>query len=80
MLVQDDKHPSEFVEINGKKVEIDKKLIPLIKGLNKVGLETLACCENFEKDGISYVSIKTDSIKTYYEYDGVLTLEWKLLG
>jgi len=38
-------HPSEFININGEQVEIDKELIPLIKELNKVGLITTQCCQ-----------------------------------
>ena len=44
-LVKDNGHPSEFIEINNKRVEIDKELIPLIKELNKVGLRTIECCQ-----------------------------------
>ncbi len=39
------KHPSKFIEINGKSVEIDEELIPLIVELNKIGLVTTQCCQ-----------------------------------
>ena len=38
-------HPSKFIKINDKEVEIDQELIPLIVELNKVGLTTTQCCQ-----------------------------------
>jgi len=45
MIDKTNGHPSEFIEINDKQVEIDKELIPLIRELNKVGLTTVECCQ-----------------------------------
>lgn len=44
-LVRNNDHPSKFIKINGKQVEIDQDLIPLIRELNKVGLTTTQCCQ-----------------------------------
>ena len=38
-------HPSEFVDINGRRIEIDSNLVSLIKALNKAGLKTTECCQ-----------------------------------
>jgi len=53
-LVSGNRHPSEFIEINGDYVEIDKELIPLIKELNKIGLKTQSCCQGSKTE---YASI-----------------------
>jgi len=38
-------HPFKKIMINGEKIKIDKKLVKLIKELNKLGLKTLGCCQ-----------------------------------
>lgn len=50
-------HPSEFIDINGKQVEIDKDLTPLIRELNKIGIKTQSCCQG---DRSEYASITFD--------------------
>ncbi len=41
-------HYYEIINIDGNDIEIDSKLAPLIKELNKVGLKTLYCCQGGE--------------------------------
>lgn len=62
-------HHSEFIEINGKQVQIDKELIPLIKELNKAGLKTTQCCQggkntlvdDKEKDCLAHIVFEMNS-------------------
>jgi len=87
-------HPSEFIEINGKQVEIDKELIPLIQELNKVGLITTQCCQGGkgtlanepEKDCAAHIIFNLDSnvkieIVPLGDYDKQnLIIYWKKNG
>ncbi len=50
------------VMINGKQVELDIEMIPLIKAMNRMGLITDQCCSG-HKIQHAYVSIKTDNIR-----------------
>ena len=52
-------HPSEKVTLNGTTYNIDKKLVPLIKELNKLGLKTTQCCEG---GSVQYVSCPEDGV------------------
>lgn len=68
-LENDNGHPSEFIELNGKQIEIDQELIPLIQELNKVGLITTQCCQGGkhtladqpEKDCPAHIVFELDS-------------------
>ena len=42
----------EYVTVNGRKVKIDKCLVPIIKGLNSEGIMTVeSCCGHGETEG-----------------------------
>jgi hypothetical protein len=42
-------HPSKWIQVNGKRMHIDNKLVVLIKALNGVGLRTTQCCQGDSK-------------------------------
>jgi len=78
-LVKDNGHPSDFIKINGKLVEIDKELIPLIKELNKVGLTTTQCCQGGKN------TLADDKERDYpahivFEMNSNMTVEIKPIG
>jgi len=70
-------HDGEITEINGKKKDIDKEMIPLIQELNRLGLKTTNCCQG-DKNHNAYVSIQLDekSRFCYYIEKNVLSIRW----
>lgn len=43
------KHETELIELNNKKVFVDKSLVPLIKKMNEAGIKTTQCCEGYNE-------------------------------
>ncbi|MDD5453884.1 MAG: hypothetical protein PHW62_00065 [Candidatus Ratteibacteria bacterium] len=76
-------HDAIIIEVSGKKVEVDRKIAPLVQELNRIGLETTHSCQGgnrkFDK-GRAYVSIQlgTDSEFHYHIEEKVLTIRWNL--
>lgn len=77
-------HEEENVDINRNNISVDKDIILLISELNRLGLETCACCEG-EKDEIyedtgddlAYVSICLKNARfDYHIDDDILTIRW----
>lgn len=75
----DNGHPSKFIEINGKSVEIDEELIPLIKELNKVGLVTTQCCQG-GKNTLADEPKKDCPAHIVFEMGSNMTVEIKPIG
>lgn len=44
------KHETELIELDNKKVFIDKNLVPLIKEMNELGIKTTQCCEGYDEN------------------------------
>lgn len=42
-------HKTELLELNGKKVFIDKGISSLIKEMNELGIKTTQCCEGYNE-------------------------------
>lgn len=78
-LVKANGHPSEWIEINGNMVEIDKELIPLIIELNKVGLHTTQCCQG-GKNTLANNKEKDCSAHIVFELDSNVSFEVKPIG
>ena len=59
------KHLSTTILLNGKAVEIDNELVPVIKELNKVGLKTTQCCQSAEVDkkALAYITFSLKGIE-----------------
>jgi len=57
-----DKHKTKEIIIAGKKVGIDRKIVKLVKMLNKFGIKTQTSCQG-EKRG--YISIDKKNIEIY---------------
>lgn len=55
-------HSSKIITIQGKKVEIDVKLIKVIKALNQCGLTTTQCCQGDKTSPSSLVIMLDASI------------------
>lgn len=70
-------HKQKGVKINGEFFDVDEKLCPLIKELNKAGLVTLFSCEKAE-DGLAYIMFDMDFISSMSVNDGRLVLRWRL--
>ncbi len=88
-------HKKELINLpfNGEQ-EIDTKLVPLIKELNKVGLITVECCQGGkgtladepDRDSPSYITLEmgknvTFAVKPLGSYDRQrLVIYWKKKG
>ena len=74
-------HDSIIIEVNGKKRQIDKELVPLILELNHLGLKTTNSCQGSLHNN-AYLSIQLDekSHFDYYPEKNVLTIRWDRSG
>lgn len=70
-----EKHEVVEVEIGAKKIPVDKKLAPLVREMNKAGLETVECCQGRE-DEPRYVAIDLHRIQDVRIESGILALRW----
>jgi len=74
-------HDSIIIDVSGKKVEIDRKVAPLIQELNRIGLKTEHSCQGGDQRydrGRAYVSIKlgAESEFHYHIEEKILTIRW----
>jgi len=54
--------------INGKKVDVDEYIVPMVKALNKAGLETIASCCGHGKQPVSIVLKDGREIRIFKNY------------
>jgi len=75
-------HSSKFVQIDDNQVEIDKKLIPLVTELNKLGIKTIECCQGGQHHSSKtihinrYITVDTTNLSLKTELNQ-LTIYWK---
>jgi len=86
-------HAAEIIDINGKFVEIDNKLVNVIKELNNVGLKTRHCCEGdisvskcrfdeinkIDVHKRAYISIEASAGVTFEFKENKLIIRWVLV-
>ncbi|MCE2499230.1 MAG: hypothetical protein J4F28_09680, partial [Nitrosopumilaceae archaeon] len=69
-------HPVKRVKIDGRFVNVDEKLVGLVKSMNLAGLRTELCCQGDDKIR-AYVAISMCNafVRTDYSH-GVIMLHW----
>ncbi len=73
-------HEQTTVKIDGKNVEIDSELAPLILEMNKIGIKTKYSCrggDDFDILKRAYISIDMSGVRVDFS-DDVMNLRWKL--
>lgn len=76
-------HDNVIIEVSGKKIKVDRKIAPLVRELNRIGLVTIHSCQGGDKkhdSGRAYISIQlgTESEFHYHIEEKVLTIRWNL--
>jgi conjugal transfer/entry exclusion protein len=70
-----EKHNEVQIEIGAKKASVDEAIAPLIREMNKAGIETVESCEGGE--GPAYVCIDLRSLRDITIRDGLLAIRWE---
>ena len=53
-------HVESEINLDGEKVNIDSKLVGVIKRLNELGIKTYGCCQGTEKRDSGYIILADD--------------------